>query len=103
MAKNASADVKIRPLGDRVLVQVEEAGEETSPSGIIVPEAANDERQDRGTVIAVGPGKRGDDNELVPVAVKEGDTVLFQWGDKIEYAGQEYYLVAEGNLLAVVD
>ncbi len=103
MSKNASkADVQIRPLGDRALIKPEKGSEETTTSGIILPDSG-EAKQDRGTVVAVGPGKVGDDNELIPMSVKQGDTVLFQWGDKVEYGGEEYYLVTEGNILAVID
>lgn len=101
--KSSSGDSSIRPLGDRVLIKPKEQGEETkSPSGIILPDSGSDDRKDRGEVIAVGEGKRGDDNELIPVAVKVGDQVIFQWGDKVEFQGEEYYLVSEGNILAVI-
>lgn len=104
MAKKSSKDdSSIRPLGDRVLVApVDDAAETTSPSGIILPDSGSEDKKDRGTVIAVGPGRRGDDNELIPVSVAKGDTVIFQWGDKITYQGKEYFLVAEGNILAVI-
>ncbi|MEK7107381.1 MAG: co-chaperone GroES, partial [Patescibacteria group bacterium] len=68
---------KIRPLADRVLVKPEENSDEKSPSGIIIPDTAQKEKPARGEVIAVGPGKIGDDNELIPVSVKVGDTVMF--------------------------
>ena len=92
----------IRPLGDRVLIKPlsEEA---TSPGGIILPDSAREEKTDRGEVIAVGEGKVGDDNKRIPVAVKAGDKVLFQWGEKIEYGGEDFYLVNEGNILAIID
>ena len=103
MSKKESSKVGIRPLGDRVLVKPSTNENETSPSGIIIPDTAGQEKTDRGEVIAVGEGKVGDDNKRVPVAVSVGDKVLFQWGEKIEYAGQDYYLVSEGNILAVID
>ena len=107
MAKKASSknDSGIRPLGDRVLVRPlsgEEAHSATA-SGIIIPDNSQGEKTDRGEVIAVGPGRRSDDNKLISLEVKEGDKVLFQWGEKVEYGGQEYYLVGENNILAIID
>ncbi len=94
----------ITPMGDRVLVKplsAEEAGTTTS-FGIIIPDSAK-EKPEQGTVVAVGPGKRGDDNELVPVGVKVGDRVMFkQYGyDEIKVNGTEYFLVPEENILAI--
>lgn len=94
----------ITPMGDRVLVKplsAEEAGTTTS-FGIIIPDSAK-EKPEQGTVVAVGPGKRGDDNELVPVGVKVGDRVMFsKYGyDEVKVKGVEYYLVREDNILAI--
>jgi chaperonin GroES len=96
----------LTPLGDRVLVKplsLDEAGMTTS-FGIIIPDTAK-EKPEQGTVVAVGPGKRGDDNELIPVSVKIGDRVMFsKYGfDEVKVAGQEYYLVREDNILAILD
>lgn len=104
MAKKAAAKgVGIRPIADRVLVKPLEGDEEKSPSGIILPDSGTDDKKDRGEVVAVGEGKRGDDNKLIPVSVSIGDKVIFQWGEKVEYGGEEYYLVVENNILAVID
>lgn len=108
MAKKSSAQGDrsvVRPLGDRVLIKPLATDEmhTTSPSGIIIPDSAHEDKKDRGTVIAVGAGRRGDDGALVPMAVAVGDTVIFQWGEKIEYNGQDYYLVSEGNILAILE
>jgi len=96
--------VNIQPIGDRVLVKPEEASDEKSPGGIIIPDTAAKEKPERGKVVAVGPGKRGDDNELIPVAVKVGDTVMFsKYGyDEVKIGDEEYYIVAESNILAVI-
>ena len=104
MAKKAASKegVAIRPLADRVLVKPLKESESKSPSGIILPESG-EERKDRGVVMVVGEGRRGDNNELIPVGVKVGETVIFQWGEKVEYDGEEYYLVSESNVLAVIE
>jgi len=95
----------IMPLGDRVLVKPFglEEGLVTS-FGIVLPDSAK-EKPEQGKVVAVGPGKRGEDGKLVPVALKVGDKVMFsKYGyDEIKVDGTEYYLVREDNILAVLD
>ncbi len=92
------------PLGDRVLVRPTEAADEKSPSGIIIPDTAKKEKPETGEVIAVGPGKRGDDNELIPMGVKVGDQIMFsKYGyDELKVEGEEYYIVSESNILAIL-
>lgn len=86
------------PYGDRVLVKPQAAETQTS-FGIIIPDQAK-EKPEQGTVVAVGPGKRGDDNELVPLGVKVGDTIMFnKYGyEEIKINGTEYYLVKEDSI-----
>jgi len=95
----------IRPLGDKVLIRPlsdEELGAK-SPSGIIIPDTVNQDKTDRGVVVAVGPGRFDDDGEKrIPVDVKEGEKVIFQWGDKLEFDNVEYYLVSESNISAII-
>ena len=95
---------KIQPLFDKVLVKPEEVADEKSPSGIIIPDTARKEKPERGRVVAVGGGKRGDDNEIIPVAVKVGDTVMFsKYGyDEVKINDEDYYIVAESNILAII-
>ena len=95
---------RIMPLGDRVLVKPEQSEDEKTPSGLIIPDTARKEKPERGEVIAVGPGKRSDEGELIPVSVKVGDTVVFsKYGyDEIMIEDEEYYMIAESNILAVV-
>jgi len=106
MTTTGSAKVNLRPLGDKVLIRPlsdEELGTK-SPSGIIIPESVDRERADRGEVVAVGPGRWDEDGEKrIPLSVDIGDIVIFQWGDKIEYRGTEYYLVSESNISAVIE
>lgn len=93
----------ILPIGDKVLIKplsTEDAGK--SPSGIIIPDTVEKKQADRGKVIAVGEGRYDDNGNLIPMNVKKGDIVMFQWGDKIEYEGEEYFIVGEGNILAVI-
>lgn len=102
--KKTASKLNIQPLADRILVKPEEDNDERSPGGIIIPDTARKEKPERGRVIAVGPGKRGDDNVLIPVAVKVGDKVVFsKYGyDEIKINEEEYYIVSESNILAVI-
>ena len=101
-ATTTSGNFKVRPLADRVLVRELKKEGEKIVSGIIIPESAGEDRGSRkGEVIAVGPG-RFDDGVLVPMNVKVGDKVLFQWGDKLTVDGVEYEMVNESEILAVI-
>lgn len=92
------------PGGDRVLIKPlspEEAGQVTS-FGIIIPDSAK-EKPEQGTIVAVGPGRVGDDNALIPVHYAVGDRVMFnKYGyDELKIKGVEYFIVSEGNILGV--
>ena len=91
------ADVKIRPLGDRVLVQPQ-AAEVKTASGIIIPDSAQEKPQ-RGTVIAVGGGTKDVDME-----VRAGDTVLYgkYAGTEISHDGADYIIMKQSDILAIV-
>jgi len=106
MSEKAEKKVALRPLGDKVLIRPlsdEELGTQ-SPSGIIIPESVDREKADRGEVVAVGPGRYDEDGEKrIPVDVKVGDKVIFQWGEKVEYQKKNYYLVNESNISAVIE
>ncbi len=93
--------LKFKPSGDRILVKPYDSADEKSPSGIIIPDTAHKEKPERGIVVAVGPGKRGDDNEIIPVAVKVGDEVMFsKYGfDEVKLGDEEYYIVSESSIL----
>ena len=95
--------VMIKPLADRVVVEpIEE--EVTTKGGIVLPDTAKEKPQ-RGKVIAVGSGKLLDSGERVPLEVKEGDIVVFAkyGGTEIEIDGNEYIILSERDLLAVVE
>jgi len=94
---------KIKPLQDRVLIKEDtESKEKRTLSGIIIPITVNEDKgSKKGEVVAVGPG-RMEDGKLIPVAVKDGDKVLFQWGDKVKIGEDEFYLVKESEILAII-
>ena len=95
--------MKIEPLEDRVVVEPLEA-EETTKGGIVLPDTAKEKPQ-QGKVIAVGPGKMLESGERAEPAVKKGDTVVYAkyGGTEIEVDGEEYMILRESDLLAVVE
>ena len=97
------ANVNIKPLEDKVLVQIAEA-ETTTASGLVIPDSAAEKPQEA-VVIAVGPGRVDDNGNRVAVDVKEGDTVIFSkyGGTELKYNGEEYLLLSARDLLAVVE
>jgi chaperonin GroES len=94
---------KIRPLSDYLLVEPLEK-ETTLPSGIVIPDTAKEKPQE-GKVISVGPGRRDDDGDRLPMEVKVGDKVMYkEWGGtKIKIDGKEMLLVKEEDILAIVE
>ena len=94
--------MKLKPLGDRLIVRAIEE-EETTASGIVLPDTAKEKPQ-RGKVLAVGDGKFGDDNERVPLDVSEGDEVLYSkyGGTEIKVDGEELLVLRESDVLAKV-
>ncbi len=103
MAKNETERLSISPLSDRIVV-FPLAKEEATASGILIPDSANRDKPEQGTVVAVGPG-RYDDGDLLPMSVKIGDTVLFsKYGgfDEVKLDGKEYLIIAESSVLAIV-
>ena len=97
------ADVNLKPLADRVIVEPMEE-EEVTASGIILPETAKEKPQ-KGTLVAVGPGRRDEQGKVIPMDVKVGDVVLYA-----KYAGTEVKLdggrkvlvLRESDILAIV-
>lgn len=95
--------MKIRPLGDRVLVEILEAEEKTK-GGIILPDTAKEEKSE-GKVIAVGSGKTLESGKVQPIEVKKGDRVIFgKWGgDDITIDGKKHKILKEADLVAVYE
>jgi chaperonin GroES len=92
--------VNLKPLGDRVIVEVVEE-EETTISGIVLPDSAKEKPQ-RGRVLAVGSG-RWEEGKRVPLEVNEGDEVVYSkyGGTEIKVDGNEYLILRESDILAV--
>lgn len=95
--------MKLKPLNDRVLVKRLESEEKTA-GGLYIPDTAK-EKPSKGEVVAVGPGKVADDGKRVEMAVKAGDTVLFNKyaGTEIKLDGIEHLVMREDDILAVID
>ncbi len=91
------AKIKIKPLADRVLVEPA-AAEEKTAGGIIIPDTAKEKPQ-KGTVVAVGPGKKDE-----PMTVKSGDSVLYgkYAGTEITIDGTNYLIMRESDIVAIV-
>lgn len=95
--------MKIKPLHDRVLVK-RIAQESKTKSGIIIPDTAQD-KPTEGEVVAVGSGARDESGKIIALDVKVGDIILFaKWGgNEIKFEGQEYLIMKESDILAIVN
>jgi chaperonin GroES len=101
--KQEGSTMKIRPLGDRILLKrIEE--EDKSKGGIIIPDTAKEKPQE-GKVVAVGNGRMLDDGKLVPLEVNKGDRVLFgkYSGTEVNLEGEEHLIVKEDDILGVIE
>jgi chaperonin GroES len=95
--------VNLQPLEDRIVVRPNEA-EERTVSGIVIPDTAKEKPQ-QGSVLAVGPGKRSEQTgQVIPVDVKEGDTVVYSkyGGTEITVEGEDLLILSSRDVLAVV-
>ena len=92
----------IRPLGSRVLIKMKE-GEETTKSGIILSGTAQEKPQ-IAEVIEIGPGEKVDGN-IEPIVVKKGDNVIVSKysGTEVKYEGEEYLIVKQDDILAIIE
>ncbi len=96
----------IQLLHDRVLIKPQDV-ESTTASGIIIPDTVKKEKLMTGVVSAVGTGRHNEDGELIPMMVSVGDTVYFNrgWdedGSKFMWKGEEYFLVTENDIKAII-
>jgi chaperonin GroES len=96
--------MKVRPLGDRLLVQRLEEEGEVKKGGIIIPDTAKEKPQ-RGKVIAVGNGRVTDEGKRIAMEVKAGDNILFgkYSGSEIKMDGEEYLIMREEDVLGIVE
>ncbi|WP_060679591.1 co-chaperone GroES [Virgibacillus halodenitrificans] len=92
----------IKPLGDRVVIELVEQEEKTA-SGIVLPDSAKEKPQE-GKVIAVGSGRVTENGEKIALEVSEGDRIIFSKfaGTEVKYEGNEYLILRENDILAVV-
>ena len=93
---------KIRPLQDRLLVKRLEE-KEVKKGGIIIPDTAKEKPQE-GQVVAVGPGRLGDDGKRIPMEVKAGDKILFgkYSGSEVKVADEEHLIMREEDVLGIL-
>jgi chaperonin GroES len=92
----------LKPLGDRVVIELVESEEKTA-SGIVLPDSAKEKPQE-GKVVAVGTGRVLDSGERVALEVAEGDRIIFSKyaGTEVKYEGTEYLLLRENDILAII-
>ncbi|MBP3953003.1 co-chaperone GroES [Bacillus suaedae] len=92
----------LKPLGDRIVIELIESEEKTA-SGIVLPDSAKEKPQE-GKVIAVGTGRVTDNGERVALEVSEGDSVIYSKysGTEVKYDGKEYLILRESDVLAII-
>lgn len=98
------AEFKLQPLEDRIVVKASE-GEETTSSGLVIPDTAKEKPQE-GTVVAAGPGRWNEDGDgRVALDVKVGDTVIYSkyGGTEVKVDGEEYLVLSARDVLAVLN
>ena len=95
--------IKVRPLHDRIIIKRLEEDGEQQVGGIIIPDTAKEKPQ-QGKVVAVGKGKVKEDGGIMPMDVKDGDTILFgkYSGQEIKLDGDDYLIMREDEVLGVV-
>ena len=93
--------MKLKPLGDRLIVERIEEDVQKSAGGIIIPDTAKEKPQ-RGKVIAVGDGKKDDDGKRIPMDVAEGDVIVFgkYSGSEVKIGTDEYLIMHESDIMA---
>jgi len=94
--------IKLTPLEDKIIVKQAEAETQTA-SGLYIPDNAKEKPQ-QGEVLAVGPGRRDDKGERIPVDVKVGDKVLYSkyGGTEVHYEGEDYLIIGARDVLAIL-
>ncbi len=94
--------MNLQPLDDRIVVRPAES-EETTASGLVIPDSAKEKPQ-QGEVLAVGPGRRSETGELIPMDVAKGDTVVYSkyGGTEISSGGEDLLILNARDVLAIV-
>lgn len=94
----------LKPLHDQVIVKAS-SNEQATKAGIILPDTNEKERPEKGEVIAIGPGKMTDSGTRLQMSVKAGDQVLFKKysPDEVKVDGEKYLIIAESDILAVIE
>ena len=94
--------MKLKPLGDRIIVKPKEDATSTTPSGLVIPDTAKEKPQ-LGDVMAVGPGDF-QDGDRIPLDVEEGDVVVYSkyGGTEIKFEGQDFLILSARDVLAVI-
>jgi chaperonin GroES len=96
----------VQPLSDRVLVRREEMPDKMSVAGIVLPDTAQKEKSKMGVVLAIGPGRFGDEGNVIPMTVRVGQKVIFNsgWDNEVSMDDdKEYFLVRESEILAILN
>ena len=95
--------INLKPLGDRLVVEPQQR-EQTTSSGLVLPETATEKPQ-QGEVVAAGPGRRDEDGKRIPMDVSPGDTVLYAKyaGTEIKIEDKKYLILKETDVLAIVE
>ena len=103
MTQDIAKKITLKPLGDRVLAQRQEA-DETVKGGIIIPDSAK-KKQETAKVVAVGPGKKLDDGKLIPTSIKVGDIILMDKysGQEVSLDEEEYIIVKSDDIIAIIE
>lgn len=99
-----ATQTNIKPLADKVVIAIEAAANEQTTGGIIIPDSAREKPQ-RGTVLAVGPGKMLENGQREAMTVKVGDVVLFQkyGGTDLKMDGAELKILSERDILGIIE
>ena len=100
--RRSTVSISLTPLEDKIIVKQAEAETQTA-SGLFIPDNAKEKPQ-QGEVLAVGPGRRNDAGERIPVDVKVGDKVLYSkyGGTEVHYQGEDYLIVSSRDILAIL-
>jgi len=103
LAQGGGDIMKVKPLGDRVLIKPSEEKEKTK-GGIVLPDTAKEKPQE-GKVVAVGEGRRNEEGKLIPFTLKVGNKVLYgkYSGTEITVDGDEYLIMREEDILAIIE